>query len=224
MTLRVLLTRDEGLAAEVRALGAEVRVAAVTRTEPVPVEVDPAAFDWIVFTSRKAVAYWPLPFEAGPRIACVGPATREAEEARRGVASLEPERHDASALAEMMVRLPGIEDARVLFPCAEGALRTIEAALGRAGARVTRLVLYRTVPAESLPAAAVEHADVVVFLAPSAVEAYATLGGDLSAPSALAIGSTTAAALRAVGVEAVVAETADRAGVIEALRTWRTTR
>ena len=41
MTLRVLLTRDEGLAAEVRALGAEVRVAAVTRTEPVSVEVDP---------------------------------------------------------------------------------------------------------------------------------------------------------------------------------------
>ncbi|MHC4861762.1 MAG: uroporphyrinogen-III synthase [Planctomycetota bacterium] len=222
--LRVLLTRDEGLADEVRAIGAEVRMAVVTRTEPVPVSVDPADHDWIVFTSRRAVAYWSPPLDAGPRIACVGPGTRQAVEERGGEVSLVPGRHDADALCEELARRHALTGARVLFPCAETALRTVEERLGRAGARVTRLVIYRTVPADALPEGIAEGVDVAVFLAPSAVEAYAVLGGDLLAVPALAIGPTTADALRARGVEPTVAPTSDRDGVLESLRSWRVPR
>jgi uroporphyrinogen III methyltransferase/synthase len=220
----VLLTRDDGLADDVRALGAEVRVAAVTWTEPVPADADPAAHDWIVFTSLRAVAYWRFPLDRGPRIACVGPGTRRAVEERGGVVSLVPERRDAAALCEALIRRESLDGRSVLFPCSEQALPTVPETLGRAGARVTRLVTYRTVVADDLPTGIAGDVDVVVFLAPSAVEAYAALGGDLAAAPALAIGPTTAAALRARGVEARVAPTADREGVLEALRTWRSPR
>jgi len=222
--LRVLLTRDDGLADEVRALGAEVRVAAVTWTEPVPAVADPAAFDWIVFTSPRAVAYWPLPLDARPRIACVGPGTRRAVEGRGGVVSLVPTRRDAAALCEELMRRESLDGVSVLFPCSEQALPTVSEKLGCAGARVTRLVTYRTVMAESLPAGVAAGVDVVVFMAPSAVEAYYALGGDLAAAPALAIGPTTAAALRQRGVESSVAPTADREGVLDALRSWRSPR
>ena len=76
--LRLLLTRDAGLADALRERGAEVEVAEVMRYEAVPVEDDAAGFDWIVFTSRRAVEFWPFPLAEGPRIACVGPETAKA--------------------------------------------------------------------------------------------------------------------------------------------------
>jgi uroporphyrinogen-III synthase len=61
---------------------------------------------------------------------------------------------------------------------------------------------------------------VVVFLAPSAVAAFEQLGGDLGVP-ALAIGKTTAAALVERGSAPLVAPSADRPGLITALRMFK---
>jgi len=213
----VLLTRDGGLADEVKALGAEVRVAAVTRFEPVAHDADPAGYDWIVFTSRRAVERFDGPLDAGPRIACPGPAVAAAGEARGGAVAVLPREHDAAALAAAMLRTEPMAGARVLFPCAERALRTVEERLAAALAVVDRVVCYRTVPADPLPAGVTDGVDVIVFLAPSAVEAFVALGGDLSAAPCLAIGRTTAAALEARGATPVVAPSSDRKGVIEAL-------
>jgi uroporphyrinogen-III synthase len=215
--LTVLLTRDEGLADEVRALGAEVRIAPVTRFEPVAHEADPAGYDWIVFTSRRAVERFDGPLDAGPRIACLGPAVAAEVEVRGGAVAVLPRRHDAESLADAMTASEPMAGARVLFPCAEKALATVEERLGAAGATVDRVVCYRTMPAEALPEGAADGVDVIVFLAPSAAEAFAELGGDLSAAPSLAIGRTTAAALEARGVTPVVAPTSDRKGIIEAL-------
>jgi uroporphyrinogen-III synthase len=215
--LTVLLTRDEGLAEEVRALGAEVRVATVTRFETVAHEADPAGYDWIVFTSRRAVERFDGPLDAGPRIACLGPTVAAEVEVRGGAVAVLPREHDAESLAAAMTAAGPMAGARVLFPCAEKALATLEERLGAAGATEDRVVCYRTVKADSLPEGVTEGVDVVVFLAPSAAEAFSALGGDLSAARCLAIGRTTAAALEARGAAPVVAPTSDRRGIIEAL-------
>ena len=74
----ILLTRAGGLEEEIRARGAEVRVVPVTTYEAVAATADPAAYDWMVFTSARAVAHCPFPVADGPRIACSGPQTAEA--------------------------------------------------------------------------------------------------------------------------------------------------
>jgi uroporphyrinogen-III synthase len=215
--LTVLLTRDGGLAEALHAVGAEVRVAPVTRYEAVEVDVDPAGFDWIVFTSARAVAHWTVPLPPEARIACVGPATAEAVRARGREPDRVPERHDAEALADGRAAATDLVGARVLFPCSDLARPTIEERLGAAGATVVRAECYRTVPADALPPAAREGADVVVFLSPSAVEAFAALGGEVGDATALAIGPTTAEAIESHGWSAVTAPTADRDGIVAAL-------
>ena len=100
----VLLTRDEGLADAVRALGAEVILAEVLRHEAVPAEVALSDYDWIVFTSRRAVAFLDAPLDEAPPIACVGRATAEEVERRGGEVALVPDRADARSLAVELVR------------------------------------------------------------------------------------------------------------------------
>jgi uroporphyrinogen-III synthase len=218
--LTVLLTRDGGLAEDLSDLGADVRVAEVLRYEAVPVEVDLSGFDWIVFTSRRAVAYSDLPRHCRPKVACVGPATAQAVLDQGGTVDLVPEHHDAAALAGAMIAAGPIAGQRVLFPASEQALSTLEELLESAGAEVVRVTAYRPVPGDRLDPEAAAGADIVVFLAPSAVAAYAQLGGDLTVP-AVAIGATTAAALVERGVSPLVAPTADRAGLIAALREFK---
>ena len=214
---RILLTRTGSLADELRVLGADVRVAEVTKFEVVDHEVDATGFDWVVFTSARAVHYARVSLIGGPRIASVGPATTAAIECEGGRVDVEPEMHDAASLCRELIERRGIAGRRVLFPCSDLALPTVVDLLGEAGAEVTRLVVYRTVPAGCLPDAAAEPCDAVVFLSPSAVHAFAVLGGDLAAAPAVAIGPTTASALRDRGVEPKVAPTSDRAGVVAAL-------
>lgn len=218
--LTVLLTRDGGLAEDLCDLGADVRVAEVLRYERVPCEIDTGEFDWIVFTSRRAVAYSDLPLHGRSKVACVGSATAQAVLDQGGTVDLVPDRHDADALAGAMIAAGPMAGQRVLFPASEQARSTLEERLGAAGALVTRMTAYRSVPSDRLDPRASAGADIVVFLAPSAVAAYEQLGGDLSIP-ALAIGETTAAALREHGVSPRVAPTADRPGLIEALRDFK---
>jgi uroporphyrinogen-III synthase len=221
----ILVTRAGGLADEIRALGAEVRVVPVTTWEPIDaasIEA-PGSFDWVVFTSARAVKY--CPFEPGDavRVAVSGPETARAVEERGGRVDLVPEVHTAAALTEEMIERGVGAGTAVLFPCADIALTTVEEWLGAAGAAVTRLEVYRTVPAAEMPAGAADGADVVLFLAPSAVHAFVGLGGDLGAAAVLAIGPTTAEAVRSHGVTPEVAPTSDRKGMIEALtsREWK---
>jgi uroporphyrinogen-III synthase len=125
----------------------------------------------------------------------------------------------AAALVAEMARRAALSGARVLFPCGDRALPTVEEMLGAAGARVTRLTVYRTTAAAELLAGVDRGVDAIVFFSPSAVEAFSALGGDLGAAKAVAIGGTTAAALAARGVSPVVAETSDREGLLKALLT-----
>lgn len=220
----ILLTRDGGLGDELRLLGARVVVAEVTWFEPVPADFDLDDYDWIVYTSPRAVAYSRVPRGARPRVASVGPATALAVAERGGVVARSAPRHDAESLCAELVRREKMKGAKVLFPCSDRARPTVAKRLGAAGAEVTSLVVYRTVVADELPPDARNGADAAVFLAPSSVDAFVALGGDLNAAMPVAIGETTAASLRKHGREPVVAPTADRSGLIEALLTMENER
>jgi uroporphyrinogen-III synthase len=221
--LTILLTRTGGLAAELRALGAAVREVPVTTYEAVAATARAADWDWVVFTSARAVTHCPFPVGDAKRIGCPGPQTADAVRAAGGTVDLLPEEHNAAALADRLIAEGVGTGSRVLFPCADRALDTIPDRLGAAGADVTRLVVYRTVPVPSMRPDATEGVDAVLFLSPSAVHAFVSLGGDLAAAPVVAIGETTAAAVAEHGVAAEVAPTADREGLIGALlaREWK---
>ena len=165
----------------------------------------------------------PFPVADGPRIACSGPQTAEAVRAAGGRVDLVPAEHNAAALVADLVDAGVGKGTRILFPCADLALTIVQDRLGAEGADVTRLVVYRTVAAESMDREVTDGVDAIVFLSPSAAAAFTALGGDLKAAPVVAIGPTTAAAIARQGVRAEVAPTSDRAGILRLLeeREWK---
>lgn len=134
-----------------------------------------------------------------------------------------PDDARAAGLAKVL-RVP--RGARVLIPRAERGLDTLPRGLRTAGARVTVVPAYRTVPdpegLRALRRALALGADAATFASPSAA-VLAVPDLKLSLAAAIAIGPTTAAALRAKGVTpAAVAERPDpeslARAVVEGLR------
>ena len=96
------------------------------------------------------------------------------------------------------------------LPCGEGALGTLETGLTRAGFTVYKAILYRTV---SCPPPETD-ADVVVLASPSAV---AALPGSLMGKRLVALGPSTARAVRERGLDAVESRAPDLASIAEAV-------
>jgi len=213
---------DDTLVQGLRSEGASVRVWATLDfappVDPLPLRNAAAAigdYDWIVFTSARGVHalidYEPQGLRPGTRVAAVGSATGAALEAV-GWPTQVVGHEGASTLAAGMVEEHEMTGQRVLFPAASGASDVLETALERAGARVERVEAYRTVHSGPDPDTVRRDlergVDVVTFLSPSAA---AGLRESLGAawPAALhdcrvlAIGPTTAAALRTEGLTEV---------------------
>jgi uroporphyrinogen-III synthase len=142
-------------------------------------------FDWVVFTSVNAVqavatatgvagAGRPAkgPQVAGARVAAVGPGTAAAVWAALGLTvDLRPDEYTAQALAAALVAR-GL--GRVLLLVGDKALDTLPRALEAAGAGVTPVIAYRTVPGRGgadLPAILGRgEVDAVTFTSPSTVD------------------------------------------------------
>jgi len=197
-------------------------------------ELARGGYAWVVFTSANGVER--LFEELGERgldaralfrarLACVGRPTAAAL-ARHGLrADVIPRRGDGTGVARAVEAAAGgsLAGARVLLPRAERARPEAAALLGEAGAEVDPVTIYRQQPVsadEPAVATALErlrrreiHA--VAFFAPSQVRALCELLGDaardaLAAARLVAIGQTTAAALRERGLEPwLVASTPD---------------
>jgi uroporphyrinogen III methyltransferase/synthase len=177
-------------------------------------------YDWLVLTSATAVRFGLDGRDLGarsalPRVACIGPATaRAARAAGLPVDVIPTDQALPDRLVAELAARTELAGARVLFPCAAGARELLPRALGAAGARVDRIVVYRTVLPEAAAVAlheAVEQGlDAVTLTSPSTVEhLFRVLGDsevrDLARRAALAcIGPTTAAALRKRGLEPAV--------------------
>jgi uroporphyrinogen-III synthase len=230
----VVVTRPRasaaGLAAALRARGARVVFAPLIRTAPPRSwrALDAALrgmsrFDAAVFASATAadalfararvLGLRPRP----PRVvAAVGPATARALTALGWRPTLVPADRRAEGLARAL-RLP--RGARVLLPRAERGREALPRLLARAGARVTAATAYRTLAdaagRRTLRRALADGADAVLFASGSAAASAASALGSARARRvfrtrlAVAIGPTTAAALRAAGIRPVVAARAD---------------
>mgnify|MGYP001615529976 CR=1 FL=1 len=172
-------------------------------------------FEAVVFASANAVDMF---FSRAKRIigkrpapplvaAAVGPATAEALRARGWACAVIPEDSRAEGLAASL-RLP--RGCRVLLPRAERGREALPRLLRAAGARVTPAAAYRTLADKAglrrLREALDCGAHAVLFASPSAVTSAANRLGRarmrrvFGTVAAVAIGPTTAAALRALGV------------------------
>lgn len=234
----VVITRpravSSALAAALRARGARVVFAPLIRTLPPRSwrAFDAAAsrldsFDAVAFSSMKAVEafFARAKRPVKPRVvAAVGPATAKTLASFGWRASVVPVDRRAEGLARAL-KLP--KGARVLLPRAEQGREDLSRLLRIAGARVTSVTAYRTLADRSgrrtFLRALADGADAACFASGSAAQsAVAALGRARAkrafrACAAVAIGPTTASELRARGVWATTADSADAKGLADAV-------
>lgn len=224
---RVLVTRaleDAGeWAARLEALGAEPVILPCIRTEP----LDDASTrdrlaaavrdaDWLCVTSPRgaeAVARLVAPLPPAVRAAAVGDSTAGAVRRSLGREPFVCRGATSRALgAELLAReLAGSATARVVVAAAEGGRTDLEAVLRAGGVTVTRIDVYRTVPASPAPAPidlARERIADVLLASPSAVRGLLNQASFPSNARIFTIGPTTSAAVVAAGL--VVAGEASR--------------
>ena len=237
---RVVVTRARaqasGLAATLRALGAEVIEAPAIRIQPRPVDGDLAraldaieTYDLICLTSANGAA---LLLEgllergrdaralAGLTVAAIGPGTGRELERRGVIADVVPERSVAESLLEALESRE-LSDTRVLIPRAAQARDVLPDGLAERGAAVDVVALYDTVSEElgSEVLEAVEGADYVTFTSSSTVTRFLeAAGGVPNGARVVSIGPVTSATARERGLDVhVEAARHDVDGVVEAL-------
>ena len=240
----VLLPRvkePDRIASALEWAGAKVLRAAVTRTVP----GDAAALEetarritageaaWLVLTSARTVEalapYLHVPVPSTLRVAVVGPETARAWTELTGTAPDLVARGSAAALLEepALAGPPPASNAarRVLLPASALADPALADGLRRAGWEVERVAAYTTVTADTcdLPPGmgstwATGGVDAVVLTAPSTTRAILELlGPPPSTTRLVAIGATTAAAARDLGLPvAATASSPTPEGVLQA--------
>ena len=235
------LKERDRIASALERAGARVLRAAVTRTVP----GEAAALEatarrivageaaWLVLTSARTVEalapYLHVPVPSALRVAVVGPATARAWTELTGAALDLVARGSAAALLKepaLAGPLPAPNAARrVLLPASALADPALAEGLRRAGWEVEQVAAYTTVTADAhdLPPNledrwATGGVDAVVLTAPSTTRAVLELLGPPPQGTGLvAIGATTAAATRELGLTvAAVAPSPTPEGVLQA--------
>lgn len=204
--------------------------------DPAPLERalgEMAVFDWIVFTSPRAVAAvrdrtGAPPSGSGssgavseatgmrPRIAAVGESTAAALREAGWRVDLVPETQTGEALVTALLRAGMGAGARVLFPASAIARDTVPDGLEEAGVVVVQVEAYRTELApldREACGGALDAGEItmVTFTSPSAVENLRrALGRELfervrAGTRAVAIGPTTGEAAERAGFDTAVA-------------------
>jgi uroporphyrinogen-III synthase/uroporphyrinogen III methyltransferase/synthase len=237
---RVVVTRPEEQASELaeplRTLGAQVRVRPLVGIAP---PADPSAlraaldslvsFQWVAFTSANAVracAATAAPGAQWPRVACVGAGTARAAAAAGIPVSLVPTAFSGAALARALVREQSLAGVRVLWPRASGAREAFAALLREAGAELTEVECYRTLPDPGAAAALAAElragpADVVLFTSPSAIRAWQAGAEQPPAAAVAVIGGVTGDAATRAGWQVAVRPVEQSiAGLVAAVRQW----
>jgi uroporphyrinogen III methyltransferase / synthase len=231
---RVLVTRTRDQASDLSRLLAEqgaqaiempvIRTVAPATWEPFDAVLpEVASHDWLVLTSANGVRAVrgrlrelasDVRALAGPRIAAIGPKTAEALEQTGLRVDLCPEESVGEALARAMAE-EGLAGKRILLLRAEEGREAFPEAARDAGASVTAIPVYRTLPVEEPDQTALDHLDegridVVTFASSSAVTNCARALGEDRARSLLArtcvacIGPVTAKAAADHGLTVAV--------------------
>lgn len=201
------------------------------------------AWDWIVFTSAKAVRFtldrvlalgYDLRILGGVRLGAVGDATALALADYHLKADFIPSRFSGLSWSAEVGDLQG---QRVLLPRSGIAPDELVYDMERRGAKVNAVDAYTIVPCdaqvETLNRLAEGDFDVVTFFSPSAVHGLLGMLERAAEPrgafqglekAAIAcVGPTTAAAAEAAGLKpAIVPQKYSAEGLVEALLKWRT--
>ena len=250
MVLLPRLKERDRIASTLERAGAEVLRAAVTRTVPGEAasleatarRIAAGEAAWLVLTSARTVEalapYLHVPVPSTLRVAVVGPATARAWTELTGTAPDLVARGSADALLEepALAGPPPAPNAarRVLLPASALADPALADRLRQAGWEVEQVAAYTTITADAhdLPpglerAWAAGGVDVVVLTAPSSTRAVLDLLGPPPRGTGLvAIGATTAAATRGLGLPvAAVASSPTPEGGLQATidATWAAT-
>jgi uroporphyrinogen-III synthase len=232
---RIVVTRAPDQAAALsdllRSRGAEpllypcIAIAPPLDTAPLDTALHAAAaeaFDWLVVTSTNTVLavaqrLAALGLRLAPdrrlAVAAVGPATEAAVQRQLGLSvQAMPDTYVAAALVQA---LQPVVQKRILLPQADLAAPRLAQALTAAGADVTAVTAYRTVPGHGgvdLPALlATAQVDAITFTSPSTVHnclrRLADEGGDpahLTRICVACLGPVTAQAAQACGLAVAV--------------------
>ncbi|MCB9365583.1 MAG: uroporphyrinogen-III synthase [Calditrichaeota bacterium] len=230
----MLLVRPPELCSEtIRLLSAEgivCHAVPATTTQFVTPEAIDLSVQWIAFTSANGVHGFfealntaQLDFPIDVAIAVVGEATAAAV---RLYFAVEPELIScagtgAGLAREMLALLPA--DTAVLYPCPEGHESEFAELCTKGGLDLRSLPVYKTVPRTpddlNSDLAQLPECYGVVFFAPSAVRAFHAAQSMPWNFTAIAIGETTAAALRDLGhSDVVVAARPTAKAVADAVR------
>jgi uroporphyrinogen III methyltransferase/synthase len=237
---RIVVTRSREQAADLverlEELGAQAVEAAAVRIEPLAdtTALDEACanahtYDWIAFTSQNTVEHFMRRLMAGPgdvrslkgpRICAVGPAT--AERLARYLLKVDviPAEHHAEAAAGAMSANGPLAGKKVLFPKSDVAREVLPDELRKAGAEVTEVVAYRTVPQAGRDGRDSDpdiykmllerQIAAVTFLSPSSVRHFVSALGEEQAPDLLrttvvaSIGPVTAEAAQQLGIPSTI--------------------
>ncbi len=155
-------------------------------------------------------------------VAAIGPITAQRLIERGWRPTLIAQNHHARGLATVLQSSPSGD--RVLIPRSERGRKELPQALLRQGWRVTLTNAYRLVTDHTGRRALLRElaggADVCCFSSPSAVEAAFNdrrIRRAFSECRAVAIGPTTAAALRSRGINPIVADDANNRMIVEAV-------
>ncbi len=189
--------------------------------------VELETYDWLLFTSINAVAYFfRRLFELGkdvrdikgPKIAAVGRVTAEALVSRGIRADLLPEEFTGDGLAEILIKT-NVKGMRVLIPRALKARETLPEALSSAGADVTVAPVYQNVlPSSSSGEQLKEELhtalqnksiDMVTFTSSSTVKNFVTLL-DISTPGEM---QKLMSGVAVATIGPITAKTAEQSGM-----------
>lgn len=219
--MRILITRPAEQAAELARLvakrGGEPVVLPTIQVVAAPLAAVASAalsnlaqFDWLVVTSgngvrflAEALAGRPLP-QPPLKIGAVGNQTANALAQQGWTADFVPVSFSAADLA---AELGFVAGQRLLLICGNLTRPALAHAWQAAGAEVTAVTLYQTIPAEwtaAQTALLAQGADVLTFTSPSTFHNFRLLGGQtaealLATARIAALGSTTSAAITAAG-------------------------
>jgi uroporphyrinogen III methyltransferase / synthase len=144
-------------------------------------------YDWVIFTSANAVTYTMYYLQERlsdlhtVKIAAIGPVTQDALAQFGLTADLVPNSFDSKALLDsLLTQLPTVKGLRFLLPQANIARSDLAVALGSAGAAVTPLTVYQTMPPSEMPEReaflellAAKQIDMITFTSPSAINHFA---------------------------------------------------
>lgn len=195
----------------------KIEARSLIRTVPVITKFDSYILkhvDWIFFSSKNAVEYF---FQLNPalpkdvKFGVMGSGSEEMLRRKGYFTEYVGESNDTAEVAAEFAELT--QGQTVLFPGAEGSLRSIQQGLS-ADTKVIDLPIYETVMDEDIEATG---AEVLVFTSPSNVDAY--FAENLLDPyqKVVAIGKSTGKKFDEMGVKYTLPYSPDEVGLAEAV-------